>query len=114
MGATPRMIYVGPGKHMLNFSKEGFAAGNFPLEISRDDVSGGTISYELGASAFDSIELRDGTVLSGDLVSVSGMDVEIRIGGSIQHLDRNKIKRLMFTQREAPEPALPPATPQTP
>ncbi len=41
----------------------------------------------------DSIELRDGSLLTGDLVSISGMDVEIRVGGIIQHLDRNKIKR---------------------
>jgi len=114
MGTTPRMIYVGPGKHTLNFSKEGFAAGNFPLEISRDDVSGGTINYELGASAFDSIELRDGSVLNGDLVSISGMEVEIRIGGTIQHLDRNKIKRVMLTQREAPISSLPPPAVQAP
>jgi hypothetical protein len=110
VGVTPRMIYVGAGKHTLTFSKEGFTVGNFPLEISRDDVSGGTVSYELGASAFDSIELRDGSVLNGDLVSISGMDVEIRVGGSIQHIDRNKIKRMMFTQREAPAANLPPAT----
>lgn len=114
MGTTPRMIYVGPGKHTLTFSKEGFAVGNFPLEISRDDVSGGTISYELGAAAFDSIELRDGSVLNGDLVSITGMDVEIRVGGSIQHIDRNKIRRVMLTQREAPASGLPPAAGQTP
>jgi hypothetical protein len=113
-GVTPRMIYVGVGKHTLTFSKEGFTTGNFPLEISRDDVSGGTVSYELGASAFDSIELRDGSVLSGDLVSISGMDVEIRAGGSIQHIDRNKIKRVMFTQREVPAAKLPPATAPNP
>jgi hypothetical protein len=108
VGATPRMIYVGPGRHMLTFTKEGFTAGNFPLEISRDDVSGGTVNYELGSSAFDSIELRDGSVLNGDLVSISGMDVEVRVAGSIQHIDRNKIKRVMLTQREAPAPNLPP------
>lgn len=102
VGTTPRMITVGVGKHTLTFSKEGFTDGNFPLEISRDDVSGGTVSYELGASAFDSIELRDGSVLNGDLVSISGMDVEIRVGGSIQHIDRNKIKRVMLVQREVP------------
>ena len=107
-GTTPRLITIGPGKHTLTFSKEGFAAGNFPLEISRDDVSGGTISYELGASAFDSIELRDGSVLNGDLVSVSGMDVEIRVGGTIQHLDRNKVKRVILVERQAPAPDLPP------
>jgi hypothetical protein len=114
VGVTPRMIYVGAGKHTLTFSKEGFTDGNFPLEISRDDVSGGTVSYELGASAFDSIELRDGSVLNGDLVSILGMDVEIRVGGSIQHIDRNKIKRVMLTQREASAANLPPATAPTP
>jgi hypothetical protein len=109
VGTTPRTIHVGVGRHTLTFSKEGFNTGNFPLEISRDDVSGGTVSYELGTAAFDSIELRDGSVLNGDLVSISGMDVEIRVGGSIQHIDRNKIKRVMFTQREAPAASLPPA-----
>jgi hypothetical protein len=104
MGTTPRMITVGAGHHILTFTKEGYTAGNFPLEIGHDDVSGGTISYELGAAAFDSIELRDGSVLNGDLVSISGMDVEIRVGGNIQHIDRNKVKRVMLVQREAPTP----------
>ena len=108
VGTTPRMITVGAGRHILTFSKEGFTAGNFPLEISRDDVSGGSISYELGAAAFDSIELRDGSVLNGDLVSISGMDVEIRVAGTIQHIDRNRIKRVMLVQRDAPMQDLPP------
>ncbi len=108
-GTTPRMITVGAGKHTLTFGKEGFVAGIFPLEISRDDVSGGTVSYELGASAMDSIELRDGSMLNGDLVSISGMDVEIRVGGSIQHIDRNKIKRVMLVERQAPAQDVPPA-----
>ena len=112
-GTTPRIINVGVGKHTLTFLKEGFTAGNYPLEISPQDVSGGSVSYELGASAFDSIELRDGSLLTGDLVSISGMDVEIRVGGSIQHLDRNKIKRVMLVQRDPPTPNLPPvATPK--
>jgi len=110
VGITPRNITVGVGKHILTFSKEGFNNGNFPLEISRDDVSGGSVSFELGASAFDSIELRDGSVLSGDLVSISGMDIEIRVGGAIQHIDRNKVKRVMLVQRDAPTPPLPPAS----
>jgi hypothetical protein len=110
-GTTPRMITVGVGKHVLNFSKDGFSAGNFPLEISRDDVSGGTVSYELGASAMDSVVLRDGSVLNGDLVSISGMDVEIRVGGSIQHVDRNKIKQILLVERQAPAPDIPPPAP---
>jgi hypothetical protein len=110
-GPTPRMISVGPGKHTLSFSKEGFTVGTFPLEIGPNDVSGGTVSYELGAASFDSIELRDGSVLNGDLVSISGMDVEVRVGGTIQHINRNQVKRIVLTQREAPTPDLPPAAP---
>ncbi len=113
-GVTPRLITIGPGKHTLSFSKEGFKAGDFPLEIGQNDVSGGTISYELGAASYDSIELRDGSVLNGDLVSISGMDVEIRVAGNLQHIDRNRIMRIMLVQREAPRQDLPPAssTPQ--
>ena len=107
-GTTPRVIKLGVGKHTLSFSKEGFIAGDFPLEIKADDVSGGTVSYSLGAVVFDSIELRDGSVLNGDLISISGMDVEIRVGGVIQHLDRNKIKRVTLTQRDVPAPTPPP------
>ena len=110
VGITPKLVQVGAGKHTLEFAKEGFNTGRFPLEIGANDVSGGSVSYELGAAAYDTIELRDGSVLSGDLISISGMDVAIRIGGSIQHVDRNKIKRVMLTERDAPtEPQLPPA-----
>ena len=70
VGATPKLVQVGVGKHTLEFSKEGFNTGDFPLEIGPDDVSGGSVSYELGTSAHDTIELRDGSVLTGDLESV--------------------------------------------
>jgi hypothetical protein len=72
------------------------AAGT-PIFVSVQEVA-------LGGSGFDSIELRDGSLVTGDLVSISGMDVEIRVGGIIQHLDRNKIKRVMLVQRDLPMP----------
>ncbi len=113
VGVTPRLITVGAGRHTLVFSRDGFTAGTFPLEISPNDVSGGTVSFELGAASFDSIELRDGSVLNGDLISINGMDAEIRVGGVIQHIDRNKIKRVLLVEREAPAPEIPPpAAPQ--
>jgi predicted component of type VI protein secretion system len=112
-GVTPRLITIGSGHHTLSFHKEGFNTGSFPLDISQNDVSGGSVTFELGAAAYDSIELRDGSVLNGDLVSVSGMDVEVRVGGTIQHIDRNKIKRVLLVQRDAPKPdPLPPASSQ--
>jgi hypothetical protein len=102
-GTTPKVIKVSPGKHVLEFAKEGLTTGRFPLEIGPDDASGGSVSFELGTSAHDTIELRDGSVLTGDLVSVSGMEVVIKVGGSDQHLDRNQVKRILFVQREAPD-----------
>jgi len=112
-GPTPRLITVGAGHHSLTFTKDGFKDGSFPLDISQNDVSGGSVTFELGAAAYDTVELRDGSVLSGDLVSVSGMDVEIRVGGAIQHIDRNKVKRVLLVQREMPKAdALPAAAPQ--
>jgi hypothetical protein len=100
VGTTPKIVEVAIGKHILEFSKEGFNSGKFPLEITARDASGGSVSYELGSSAHDTIELRDGSVLSGDLVSVSGMQVVVRIGGNAQTLDRNQVKRILLTERD--------------
>ncbi len=99
-GTTPKLVQLPVGKHSLGFAKEGFNTGTFPLEISPADVSGGSVSYELGTSAHDTLELRDGTVLSGDLVSVSGMEIRVRVGGAIQTLDRNKVKRILLAERD--------------
>jgi len=85
---------------MLEFSKDGFNKGHFPLEITPDDASGGSVSYELGASAHDTIELRDGSVLSGDVESVSATEVLMRIGGNVQRFDRNQVKRIGLVPRE--------------
>ena len=68
------------------------------------DVSGGTVSYDLGTSRYDTVVLRDGTVLSGDLDSVAGMDVVVRIGGNLQHFNRNQIKQIFMVERELPDP----------
>jgi len=98
-GTTPKIIEVTIGKHSLEFQKEGFNPGKFPLEITTHDASGGSVSYELGSAARDTIELRDGSVLEGDLVSISGMQIEVRIGGNTQTFDRNQVKRISLTQR---------------
>jgi hypothetical protein len=102
-GTTPRIIKVNPGKHILEFSKDGFNTGHFPLELSSNDASGGSLSFELGTSAHDTVELRDGSVLTGDLVSITGMEVVIKVGGADQHVDRNQVRRILLVQREAPE-----------
>src|ERR1035438_159648 len=52
-GTTPKIVQVAPGKHVLTFTKEGFTPGTFPLETTPDDVSGSSVSYELGTSGRD-------------------------------------------------------------
>jgi hypothetical protein len=99
-GTTPKIVQVTPGKHVLTFSKEGFNSGTFPLEITADDVSGGSVSYELGTSAHDTLELRDGSVLSGDVESISATEIVVRIGGSDQRVSRNQVKRILLIQRD--------------
>jgi hypothetical protein len=93
-GTTPKIIQVTPGKHMLEFTKEGFNTGHFPLEVTPDDASGGSVSYELGTSTHDTAELRDGSILVGDVESLSATEVVIKIGGTLQHLSRNQVKRI--------------------
>ena len=101
-GTTPRIVQVTQGKHTLVFSKEGFTPGTFPLEITQNDVSGGSVSYELGMAAHDTLELRDGSVLSGDVQSMTATEVFVRIGGTIQNINRNQVKRIILIQRDQP------------
>ncbi len=102
VGTTPKIVQVPVGKHVLEFSKEGFNAGKFPFEMGPDDASGGSVSFELGTSAHDTVELRDGSVLTGDLVSVSGMEIVIKMGGIDQRLNRNQVKRILLVERDTP------------
>jgi hypothetical protein len=101
VGTTPKMVPVSVGKHLLEFSKEGFNPGKFPFEMGPDDASGGSVSFELGTSAHDTVELRDGSVITGDLVSVSGMEIVVKVGGTDQRLNRNQVKRILLVEREA-------------
>lgn len=100
MGITPKVIEVGVGTHTLEFDKEGFNHGKYPFAVGPHDVSGANVSYELGTSAHDTIELRDGTVISGDLLSVSATDIVVQVGGNPQSFSRNQVKRIMLVQRD--------------
>jgi hypothetical protein len=99
-GTTPKIVKLSVGKHLLEFSKEGFNPGKFPVEIGPDDASGGSVSYELGTAAHDTIELRDGSVLTGDVESVTATEVVVRIAGNMQHLNRNQVKRILLIERD--------------
>jgi len=102
-GTTPKIVRITPGKHMLEFGKEGFNPGKFPLEIGQNDANGGSVSYELGTPSHDTVELRDGTVLVCDVESMSATEAVLRVGGVLQQMDRNKIKRMLLVERDPPQ-----------
>lgn len=103
-GTTPVQVALLPGKHQLEFSKPGFSTGTYPLLLGPNDTSGATVTYELGSASRDTIELRDGTLITGDLVSVDAQQVVVRIGGEAKAFDRNQVKRILLIERE-PSPA---------
>lgn len=101
-GTTPRLVEITTGSHLLEFSLQGFTTGHFPLVVRPNDISGGSVTFELGTAAHDTIELRDGTVITGDLQQVTATEVKVTSGGSTQSIDRNKVKRILLIERTPP------------
>jgi hypothetical protein len=36
------------------------------------------------------------------VISISATQIEVRIGGNVQSLERNQVKRILFTERDPP------------
>lgn len=98
-GVTPKLVDFTIGAHTLEFSKQGYATGTTPLEVSADELPGGSVSFELGGLSQDSVELRDGSIVLGDVMSMSLTTVVVRVDGQDQKYDRNQIKRIMLVER---------------
>jgi len=99
-GVTPLMVRFAVGDHTLDFTKEGYAPGNTPLEVTPDELPGGSITIELGGLSRDTLELRDGTVLLGDVLSMSMTSVVVAVDGKERTLDRNQVKRMILVERQ--------------
>jgi len=106
-GTTPRVVDLMVGTHILEFSKEGYAAGSTPVDVAPDESPGGSVTFELGGLSRDTIELRDGTSLLGDVISVSMTSVVVRITGEDHTYDRNKVKKITLVEREAVQEQIP-------
>jgi hypothetical protein len=98
-GITPKQVELEVGRHMLQFSREGYHDGSLFLEVSPDDLSDRTVTIELGGLSYDTIEMRDGTTLTGDVESMDATTVVVRVGGKLRPLDRNLVKRISLVER---------------
>lgn len=99
-GMTPVMVKLTIGSHNLDLTKEGYAPGSTPLEVTPDELPGGSITVELGGLSRDTVELRDGTVLLGDVLSMSLTSVVVSVDGKEQTLERNQVKKMMLVERQ--------------
>jgi hypothetical protein len=104
-GMTPKLVEFTIGMHTLEFTKEGYATGTTPLEVSADELAGGSISFELGGMTQDMLELRDGTTVLGDVMSMSMSAVVVRVEGKDQKYDRNQVKKMILVERVTAQPA---------
>jgi hypothetical protein len=115
-GITPVMVRLTVGTHQLDLTKEGYAPGNTPLEVTPDELPGGGITVELGGLSRDTVELRDGSVILGDVISMSMTQVVVRVEGNDQTIDRNQVKKIMLVERvvtqQPPVTQAAPAQPQ--
>ncbi|HYM78992.1 MAG TPA: PEGA domain-containing protein [Candidatus Dormibacteraeota bacterium] len=111
-GITPTTVRLTTGNHVLSFSKEGYASGSTPVDIKPDEAPGGSISFELGGLSRDNVELRNGAVLEGDVISMSMTDVVVRVDGKDQTVPRNQVRKMILVERIVTEH--PPVTPTVP
>jgi hypothetical protein len=98
-GITPALVNLTVGTHKVELSKDGFAAAATPVDIKPDEMPGGSITIELGGLSLDTLELRDGTVVTGDVISLSLTEVVARVDGKDAKYDRNQVKRIMLVER---------------
>jgi hypothetical protein len=99
VGVTPVTVRVASGSHNLELSKDGYAVAKTPMDVNPDEAPGGSITITLGGLDDDTIELRDGAILKGDVMSMSLESVVIKVNGQDQTFDRNKIKKIFLVER---------------
>lgn len=111
-GTTPVMVRFTVGLHDLEVDKEGYAPGKTPLDVTADELPGGSITIELGGLSRDTVELRDGTLVLGDVISLSMTQVSMRVDGQDRVFDRNQVKKIILVEREVVQqpPVTVPAT----
>lgn len=98
-GVTPEVLPIVPGKHVLEFSKEGYAPASTALEIVENAMPG-SVEIELSPLIVDTVILRDGTVLLGNVVSMTSASVDFTLKGRSTKLDRGWIARIVFGQHK--------------
>ena len=78
-----------------------------PSKWQPTSCRGGSVSFELGGLSKDTVELRDGTVVLGDVLAMSMTSVSLRVEGKDVKYDRNQVRKIILVERiTTSQPAL--------
>jgi len=94
-GLTPQILPIAPGKHVLEFTKEGYATASTPVELGANTPAG-AVDIELTPLTLDTVVLQDETVLLGDVVSMTATSLNLTVKGKPTRLDRNRVARIVL------------------
>jgi hypothetical protein len=98
VGVTPVTLQLAAGKHALEFSKEGYAPGSAPVEVSAGSLPG-AVDFEMAPLTQDTLVLRNGSVLLGDVTAVTMTGVSVKANGKVRSFSRNEVARIIFVVR---------------
>lgn len=106
-GVTPQMLSLAPGKHMVEISKEGYAPGSTPFDLAAGSPLA-SVNLELNPLTQDTVVLRDGSVILGDVSAVTLTSVTVNVKGKPVRYERNQVARILFIERKPPAKPAPP------
>jgi hypothetical protein len=98
-GQTPTTLNLTVGNHNLELQKDGYALTTTPVDIAADDAPYGSIKITLGGLSNDIVQLRDGSSLNGDVMSMTLDSVILRVDGKDRAIDRNQVSKIFLVER---------------
>jgi hypothetical protein len=122
-GVTPTTVNLTVGNHNLELARDGYGPTATPVDVAADDLPNGSVKITLAGLANDVVNLRDGSSLTGDVMSMDLDSIVIRVDGKDQKIDRNQVNKIFLVERILTHVAAPDAqtkgkaqgaTPQTP
>ena len=98
-GLTPTTLNLTVGNHNLELQKDGYALTATPVDIAADDAPNGSIKITLGGLSNDIVQLRAGSSLNGDVMSMSLESIVLRVDGKDRAIDRNQVSKSFLVER---------------
>jgi len=98
-GITPQILPMTPGKHALELSKEGYATASSPVDVAANTPLG-AVEIDLTPLTQDTVVLRDGTTLVGDVTALTATYVSVTVKGKPTTLNRARVARIVLGQRK--------------